>query len=112
MVEPRLKSALWIKAQIRICAAQGITAVVARRGEESAGAILVKLNRLDGTASVLTPALGPEGQRVWLRVTGLTPVAEADAEAAIARAIKRDADLWVLEIEDRAGRHGLSEPVL
>jgi hypothetical protein len=109
MALPRLKAELWVKAHIRICEAQGAQAFVVRRGDETAGIVLLKVNRLDGHAYLLEPATGLDGARVWTRVTKSDD--EADADAAIARAVKRDPDLWVLEIEDRAGRHFLTEAV-
>ena len=109
---PRLKAEFWIKAHVRICEAQGAQAYIVRRGDETAGAILVKVNRLDGTAMLLEPATAPDGARAWMHVTGSDFVPETDAEAAVARAVRRDPDLWVIEIEDRQGRHFLSEAIL
>jgi hypothetical protein len=108
---PRLKAAIWISAHLRICAAQGITATVVRHGDDVAGSVLIKLSFLDGRARVLEPTFGRKGERVWRAVTGPEAVEEVKADEAIARALKRDPDLWVLEIEDRLGRHGLTDPV-
>lgn len=104
MAEARLKAKLWVQATIRACQAQGYTAVVVRRGDEDAGAVLIKQNFLDGGFRVLTQIRAVDGSRAWMTGTGADPVAEAAADAYVARQVDRDWDLWVLEIEDRQGR--------
>ena len=52
----RLKSALWVAAYLRRCQIEGAAAVLRRRGAEEAGAIFVKVSRLDGTADLYGPA--------------------------------------------------------
>lgn len=101
----RLRSNLWIAAEIRRCAARGTIAVVARKGDPDAGQILLKVNRFGAGCTVHAVAAGVDGRRQWVPATGPSPVPEADADAYIARQIDRDPDLWVLEIEDPHGRH-------
>lgn len=107
----RLKAEFWVKALLRRCAAADAAAVVVRRGDADAGAVLVKVNRLDGSASVYSAGWSLDGERVWRRATGVEPAPDREAEAYISRQAQRDPDLWVVEIEDRAGRHFLTEPV-
>lgn len=45
MSEPRLKSEIWVKAQLRLCDIAFLPCVVARRGDADAGQVLVKVNR-------------------------------------------------------------------
>ena len=71
-----------------------------------------RLNRLDGTATVLSQTMTAAGERAWMRGTGAAPVADAEAEAYIQRQRKRDPDLWVIEIEDRRGLFAPDEPVI
>lgn len=108
---PRLKAEIWVKAHIRRCWTEDVIAVVVRRGDDMAGTVLVKLNDLADGCTVLQPAPDPGGGRVWLRATGPEPVNEQAADDYIARQLKFDPDLWVLEIEDRKGRHFLDDPV-
>ena len=52
----RLKSGIWVAAYLRRCAVEGAAAVLRRRGAEEAGAIFIKVDRLDGTADIYGPA--------------------------------------------------------
>jgi hypothetical protein len=108
---PRLKAEIWVKALIRRVELEGAAAMVVRRGDATSGVVLVKINRLDGSATVLTPTRDGDGAFLWLAGTGADPVPELEADAYVERQRKFDPDLWVVEIEDRAGRHFLQEPV-
>jgi len=109
---PRLKAEIWVKALIRRCEVEGAAAMVVARGDATSGVVLVKVNSLDGLTRVFSPARAGDGSFQWLSGTGVEPVAEVEADAYIARQRKFDPDLWVVEIEDRAGRHFLQEPVV
>jgi hypothetical protein len=113
----RLKSAIWVAAYLRRCNHEGVFAAVRRRGAEEAGAIFIKVNRLDGTAELFGPA--PQSafeeahptDRAFNRSLKEQPSPEAKVEERIAREIGFDPDAWVIEIEDRAGRHFLETVV-
>jgi len=109
MAEDRLKAELWIKAQIRLCDREGIAAAIVRRGDPTGGAILLKLNRLTAGCRVYTQVRDRDSNPAWLCATGPEPVPEAEADAYIERQVKRDYDLWVLEIEDPKARWVLRE---
>ena len=111
MAEPRLKSEIWVKALLRRCSLGGAFAVISSHGDDTSGSILVKVVLLDGRAYVLTSVRRGDGEGIWMRATGLTPVDEADADAYIQKTLRFDPDLWVVEIEDRQGRHFLLDPV-
>lgn len=105
MSQPRMPTDLWVKAHLRRCHAEGIPATVAHRGERMGGMVLLKLNRLEAGCRVLNQTRDLEGRTAWLPALDGRLVAEPEANAYIERALKRDPDLWVIEIEDRDGRH-------
>jgi len=109
----RLKSAIWVAAYVRRCHIEGAFAVVRRRGAEEAGAIFVKISRLDGTAALFAPApqaafdeAHPADRRFVSSLKGGFAT-DQEAESRIAREIEFDSDLWLVEVEDRQGRHFL-----
>ena len=86
--------------------------MVTRRGDETAGSVLLKINRLGPGCMVLSPTTDfRDGTRMWLKGTGPDWIDEEEADAYIERQIKNDPDLWVLEIEDREGRAFLDEKI-
>jgi len=106
----RLTAELWVAAYLRRLQVHDIPAFVVARGDATAGAVLVKQSTLDGRATVHQRSFDPDtGGRVWMV---LEAGDDAACEAAIARQRGFDPDLWVIEVEDREGRHLLDEPGL
>lgn len=106
----RLTAGIWVSAYLARLRLADIPAFVVRRGDDTAGAVLVKLNTLDGRATCFQRSFDlMTGERRWVE---LTSGDEAPVDEAIARQRGFDPDLWVLEIESREGRHLLDEPGL
>ena len=111
-MEARLKSGIRVQALIRRCDLAAIGVALVARGDADAGAILVKLNGRDAGCTVLAQARRPDGEAVWMRATGALPVAEAEADAYIARQRGRDPDLWVVEIDGASPDAVIDAPIL
>lgn len=105
-----LSTDLWVGALIRRAEQGGAFPVVVRKGDARAGAVLVKvLNREDGAAHLYAEATRMDGAQIWMQPA--RSAEEADLDRYIERAIRIDPDIWVVEIDDRKGRHFLTEPV-
>ena len=102
----RLTASFWVAAYRARLEALGIPVYVAARGDETAGAVLVKLATLDGRARLFGRIAALDGTRRWDIVAD---GAETEVDAIAARHRARDPDLWIIEVEDRAGRHLLDE---
>lgn len=107
MPEPRLATGLWVSAYLARLAQQNIPAYVVAHGDDTAGAVLVKCARLDGSAQLWVREWDFETDTRDWRMTQ-----EGD-ERAVDEAISRqrgfDPDLWVIEIESRDGTVLLGE---
>jgi hypothetical protein len=105
-----LKSEIWVQALLRRCQGQGLYGAVIHKGSAEAGAVFVLINHLDGTFDLLAPPPGPaygeNGERRFIKEFEM-PVALDKAEAFLARSLKFDSDLWVVEIEDRKNLAGI-----
>src|ERR1700690_1099771 len=107
----RLKAGIFVRALIRRAEVAGAQAHFARKGSEEAGAIFIKVARLDGTCTVLNQARDAQGEQAWARPLGEW-AEETKASAYFERQIKFDPDLWIVEIEDRKGRTFVDEPLV
>jgi len=106
----RLTAAFWVHAYLARLRLNEIPAFVVAHGDDTAGAVLVKLNSLDGKAVLFQRVFDlMSDTRRW---DVLAEGDEADVDAAVTRQRGYDADIWVLEVEDRQGRHLLDEPGL
>ncbi len=103
----RLTARVWTDAYLRRLQIENIPAFITHKGDPSAGAVMVKLATLDGKATCFQRSFDlMTGERAWVV---LAEGADADVDEAIARQRSFDPDLWVIEIEDRHGRHLLEE---
>jgi hypothetical protein len=98
MSEPRLKAGLWVKMALRMGDLDGRPGAVLRKGDPDSGGILVVLRGRDGLC-VLSQMRAADGTQAWMRATGAAPVDQEAADAYVARQVKFDPDLWVLEFE-------------
>ncbi|PTX57294.1 hypothetical protein C8N43_1961 [Litoreibacter ponti] len=103
----RLTSDFWVSAYLTRLRLHDIPAFITAKGDKTAGAVLVKLNTLDGQAVCYQRSFDlMSGERAWV------VLAEGDepaVDASIAKQRSFDRDLWVIEVEDRAGRHLLDQ---
>jgi hypothetical protein len=109
----RLRAEIWVKAYIRGCAAEGVAVMVTRHGDDDAGAVFVKINRLDGTARLFGPAPasldGTASEQSWTAHLDDVGTTEREVDAFVTRQAGFDPDIWVLEVEDPPGRHFLGD---
>ena len=108
---PRLKAGIFVRALTRRTEVAGASAFVVRMGSEEAGAVILRVNRLDGSVLVLNQARNAKGELVWAQpLAGWTD--EKRAGEWCDKQVKFDPDLWIVEIEDREGRAFVDEPIL
>ena len=110
MTTPRLTAELWVQAYLTRLRLQNIPAFIVAKGDATAGAVIVKQTPLDGTAKAYQRSVDIfSGDRMWVV---LAEGAEPEVEEALRRQQSFDPDLWIIEVEDRDGRHLLDEPGL
>ncbi|SLN29254.1 DUF1491 family protein [Pseudooctadecabacter jejudonensis] len=106
----RLTSDIWVSAYLTRLRLADIPVFVTRKGDATAGSVLVKLNTLDGQAQAFQRSFDlMSGERAWVV---LVEGEEGAVDASLSRQTSFDPDLWIIEVEDRAGRHLLDDPSL
>lgn len=102
----KLKTGFWVAAYLRRLQLNEIPVFVTKRGDPDAGAVLVKSNSLDGMARLFHRSFDLNGAQSWMVLAeGLDQL----VEETIQRQKGFDPDIWVVEVEDKAGRTLLDE---
>ena len=104
----RIASEFWVKAYLKTLSLRGISAFVTARGDDQAGAILIKLAPLDGTSTLFQKGFDLDtGAPTW---TVFVQGDESEVDAMIARQRSFDPDLLVLEVENPLNDAHLIDP--
>ena len=103
-----LNTDIWVKSYLCRLQLLDIPAYVVAKGDPDKGAVMVKLNLLNGRAKLFQRSFDLlRDRRCWI-------LADEGEDAAIdgqlSRESGRDSDLWIIEVEDRRGRTLLDEP--
>lgn len=104
MSDARLPTALWVAAHVRQCASQNVPVYILRKGAADSGTVMLKIVMKDKTCIVLNQSRGIDGNMGWMNIFGGV-ADEKKADDYIHRSIARDADLWVIEVEDDTGKN-------
>ena len=112
MERDRLKSGIWIQAQIRLCAIANLATYVVKKGDTDAGAIFLRINTLDGTSCIYSQTRDMSGEIAWSQAGGGEPMDDMVAHEYLEKQQKYDPDLWILEIEDPKGKYQFDGEIL
>lgn len=96
---PRLTSAMLVSALVRRVGNEGGNAVIAAKGDATAGSILlICLDKGERTA-FRERLLGTDGRYSWAAVGPVLDAEFAEVDAWLARRQSRDPDLWIVELD-------------
>jgi hypothetical protein len=111
MSNERIATELWVQAQLRRFSADGTGAYLIRKGDTERGTVLVRLVDRDGTR-ILTQVRDLNGRLTWMEVKEGAVMPGPDADAYVERAVNRDSDLWVIEVETRNGENPFDQEIV
>ncbi len=112
----RVKTEIWVKAYLRRAMSEGIAGYIAASGDDYAGAVFIHIDNLGGSHWLFGPA--PAGleesshERRWTSCFNEAPVSKQRAEEYLFQQKKYDPDLWIVELEDKHGRHFLDDQLV
>ncbi len=98
MSPPRLTTSLWVSALLRRILADGYFAQVLAKGDVTAGAVILSTRSRQGDIRTFERTYTPAGDPAWIE-TGSAPISDSQALDSMAKARRRDPDVWWVEAE-------------
>lgn len=90
-----------VSAALQRCHARGEGAYVIRKGDRTAGALLIRHVLPGRSCTLYARRYTMENEAEWQAVSGDEPVPDAEADRTVEKRIASDPDLWVIEVETR-----------
>lgn len=104
---------LWVEALMRRASTHGAFSTIERVGDEMRGDVILKTRKPNGEVSLLGRAFTGSEEVAFQNLTPKNPVlTDLEAENYLKKRISYDPDIWIVEIEDKEGRHFLTERVM
>lgn len=99
MIEPRLAAHMLVSSLIRRTNAQGDFATVLRRGDETAGNILIMALEKGANPRLFERFPAMDGTSEWVQIPNQAIDKYNDITEYCARRSGNDPDLWILELD-------------
>lgn len=106
---PRLASSVLVGGLIRKAEIDGGFGAVLAKGDPTAGSVIVILLERGGNPQVLERILQPDGSYSWQASVGQVSDKTSEVPELIARRMRFDPDLWVLELDIPAAERFAAE---
>jgi len=100
MAIDRLRTVLWVEAQMILCSQRNQPVYIKKKGDPDAGVIFLNLNKLDGTNELFTQIREIEGILNWLPVGDKGRLNDIEIDEYLAKQEAYDPDIWIIEVED------------
>lgn len=100
MTDDRIPTHLLMDIHLRRLTTEGVPYYILNKGAPASGTILLKLNNRQNGCVVLQQQRDLEGVMGWMKLFKGQVVEESEADAYIKRAVDRDPDVWVVEVEE------------
>lgn len=110
-IEARLKTDLWVEAHIRQCFLADMPAFVVAKGDAERGGVLLKVNHFEVGIALFEQSRDFDGKKIWRNIGEFSCADEAVADALLQKKRQIDADIWIIEIEDRRSLYQLDAPL-
>ena len=104
----RVKTHIFVAGLLRQAQISDAFAYVVSKGDPDAGSLVLRISDMSGGNRLYRPVTAMDGGRMWMQSENMNDLA---AHTEIGKLLSYDDDLWVVEIEDKLGRHFLTEPV-
>lgn len=105
---PRLKTHIFAGALLRRARSGEAFGYVINKGDPDSGSLVLRVNNMAGENRIYRPVTTMDGGRLWMQSD---PLDDLGAHTQIGKLLSFDSDIWIIEIEDREGRHFLTEDV-